>query len=99
MPAPALTTEAAFVARIVMAARSGGATEFDIATLQELLLRGREFETLKLAERLREIEASLSGMEAAECRTAVCERLGVSARRYFELRNLASAVHDRTGTR
>ena len=94
--APSLQT---FVDRVIAAARVGGATELDLATMHPLLVHRREFETLQQAERVAELERVLSAMDAGERRIAICERLGVSKRRFYELRNMASAARDRTGRR
>jgi hypothetical protein len=95
MPA-VLTTEDEFVGRICQAARRGGASELDVATLRQLVLYRHEFETLQQAARVRALEASLSEMHAGERRDAICERMDLSRRRYYELRKLASAAPDRT---
>lgn len=90
---------AAFVTRIEDAARIGGASELDLATLRQLVLNRREFETMEQAARVGELERVLSTMEPAERREAICQRLGFSRRRYYQLRELSGVAAECTGSR
>jgi hypothetical protein len=85
------------IERIAAAARAGGISEFDLATLRLLVLEHRELSTIELAERVGGILRTLRGMSPGERREAVCARLGISRRRFYELRKLVpSAAAERT---
>lgn len=99
MPDAASSSETQFVERVIRAARLGGASELDLMTLRQLVLHRHGFDTMRLALRVQELEHSLSAMDPGARRNAICERLSLSRRRFYELKNMASAAPDRTGTR
>lgn len=74
--------------RIIDAARKGDASEFDIATLKLIVLERHELATIEQAIRVVAIERSLSPMKPGERRGAVCARLGISTRTYYDMRKL-----------
>jgi hypothetical protein len=84
-----------FVERACQAVRLGGFSELEVMMLRQLL-QGREPRTIQLGMRVRSLEETLRGMNPGERRAAICARLGLSRRRYYELRRLASAATDRT---
>jgi len=85
-----------FMARILEAARGGGASEFDLMTLKQLVLQRREYSTIELALQVEARERAMTGRDAKERREAVCTRLGISERRYYQLKKIISATPDCT---
>lgn len=82
--------------RIIEAARRGDASEFDIATLKQVVLERHELSTIEAANRVDQIDRTLGAKSPGERREIICDRLGLSRRRYYELKKLASAAHVRT---
>ncbi len=96
----AAATIDAFIERLIRAARIGGISEFDVATLRQLVVGRHEFETILLATRIANLEMTMASMDVGARRDAICQRLGLSRRRFYELREIAaSAAPDRTGRR
>jgi hypothetical protein len=94
MPDDAVTT--VFAEKVCQAARLGGCTELEVMMLRQLL-QGHEPRTVQLGLRVRALEETLRGIDPGERRDAICARMGLSRRRYYELRKLAgSAAADRT---
>ncbi len=80
-----------FLERIECAARTGGASELDLATLRQAVAYRHTFETLGQAWRVYELERVLSDRDPAERREIICERTGISRTTYFRLRAMLSS--------
>jgi|GEM_PF-6725162 len=77
-----------FIERITGAARIGGASEFDLATLRALLVDRLGLESIALARRVQKLELQLADMTPGERRHAICARLGIGKSRFYELREI-----------
>lgn len=86
------------MARLTASARAGGAAELDIVTVRLLVLERYKLETLQLAMRVKHFEQSMyRSMDSGERCEAIRQILGISERRFYELKKIATAIPDRSG--
>jgi hypothetical protein len=85
------------VDRITEAARRGGISELDIASFRLLVLERLKPNTLQQAMRVKRLEQSMyPTMDSGERCEAIRQILGISERRFYELKKLATAIPDRS---
>jgi hypothetical protein len=86
------------IVRLTNAARAGGASELDIVTVRLLVLERYKLETLQLAMRVKHFEQSMyPSMDSGERCEAIRQIMGISERRFYELKKIATAIPDRSG--
>jgi hypothetical protein len=92
-----VTTLDELVDRISVAARIGGATELDIVTLRLHVLERLKPDTLQQAMRVKRLEKSMyPTMDSGERCEAIRQVMGISERRFYELKKIATAIPDRS---